>query len=297
MTAFRRKLGSTFKRLVLLDEAIFEQLKRGVSLPSETNPQAYLKNMVNAHVEKAGLDDTDKLAVQRAASVLQPQSSSTLGHPSGPPPELGETLTVSRCDTSATDDDAESQYEEAMAPIALTATTPKHGTLGHAASKRSTPKAGLFKPATFVPHNVSSTSTVLPQAFIRTKPGALPIVELPAQYKNKYAELHQQMESTGKFAVDHQGQISINGDVIVGSNYGVLIKSLFVQSKAGDLENIGRRRLAHALVDSGIPSTAVSVATVRSYMDLYRDKLKPPQGGKGVPPPGKRAKMLYLYKI
>ena len=283
MKILKKKHGSTFKRLVLLDESVFEQLKQSVPSTPASAARAYIKDQITGQLQSATLSDRDKLNMHRELRATLEQLDKPIVAESRVPQRIPEdtphpvphVVMPTQPGTSQDGDNGDdSEYEDAPAGEKAIA-------------------------------NVSSTSTVLPPPLATEKAKKLPNVELPVQYKRKYEVIDQLLEKSDAVHVDHAGQMTLNGELIEGSDYSKIIKSLFVKSNEGDHYTKGRSRLLCWLAAVGVPKDAVSVDTARDVMQRFLDSsaakttttTKPAkQGGKGFPP-GRRPKVLCMYKL
>ena len=64
-----KRVGSTFKRLVLVDEAVFELLKKGAAVTPGESARTYIQDQTSGYLEKANAHDSDKLAIYDALST------------------------------------------------------------------------------------------------------------------------------------------------------------------------------------------------------------------------------------
>ena len=65
MKVLKKKQGSTFKRLVLMDERVFEQLKQGTAPTPTSAARAYIQDRMTGQLQSTALSDRDKLNMHR----------------------------------------------------------------------------------------------------------------------------------------------------------------------------------------------------------------------------------------
>lgn len=269
---------------MLLDESVFEQLKHGTAADPASAARVYIKDQITGQLQSSSLSDRDKLSMHREMRAALEQ----LDRPVAPVVSAPERVAV---DTTA------QPVPHVVAP-ALPSTSQAEGTGDDSDSEHEDAPAAEKTIA-----NVSSTSTVLPPPLAPEKAKTLPNVQLPAQYRAKYEVLDKLLEQSGAVQVDHAGQMTLNGELIAGSDYSKIVRSLFVKSNEGDRYTKGRSRLLCWLAAAGVPTSAVSVDSARDVMQHWLDAAPgktasriPKQAGNGVPP-GRRPKVLCMYKL
>ena len=308
-----RKSGSTFKRLVLVDEAVFEQLKKGVAATPGEATRAYIQDQTTGYLEDANVHDSDKLAIYDAMKIQREQLDKAVAEnaararerkaatatSSNVPAIVGQPTVVGTAAPTSPhvaidmgeSDSSDDEFEEATGD----APGPSRGNAD--ATLRPTPTRAADR---------SLVSTVYPSPLTRTGPVPLPQVDVPSQYQKKYERLKIMLEDVNRFRVDNAGQVVIDGKTASGSNYPQIMKSFFVTSASGEVQNIGRTRMLVKMVDSGIPRSAISAAGAKAVMKKYelaKDARTPKGKGKSAAeqagsgkPPGKRPKLLYVYR-
>ena len=283
MKILKRKQGSTFRRLVLLDESVFEQLKQGTVTTPASAARAYIKDRMTGQLQSATLSDRDRVNMHREMRATLEQLDKPIAQPAQVPEHTAEevALPVQHGNPAMlpgtsqdADEDDDSEYMDAAAGEKTVA-------------------------------NLSSTSTVLPPPLAAPKAKKLPNVQVPAQYQRKYEAIDELLEQSGAVHVDHSGQLTLNNELIEGSDYSKIIKSFFVKSNEGERYTKGRSRLLCWLAAVGVPTSAVSVESAKDVMQRWLDTQVrdgatsskiPKQVGKGVPP-GRRPKVLCMYKL
>ena len=308
-----KRAGSTFKRLVLVDEAVFELLKKGAAATPGESARTYIQDQTSGYLEKANAHDSDKLAIydalrrqreqlDKAAAEIARKSrkrktadvafltapDSTIPHDVAPGSPHDVRIDIGESDTSSDD-----EFEDAE---------------GQNLPETSAGKSGMRQrttPAKLPDQSVASTEYASP--FLRTGPARLPDVEVPGQYQNKNARLKIMLEDSQRFRVDNTEQVIIDGKTVVGSNYPKIVRSFFVKSGSGEEQNVGRTRMLVKMVDAGIDRDAISTSGAKSIMMKYqaaKDKVSPPkakhgrdakQAGNGRPP-GRKPRLLYVYR-
>ena len=319
---FLRKSGSNFKRLVLVDEAVFEQLKKGAAVTPSEAARAYIQDQTTGYMEKSSVHDSDKLAVydamklqreqlDRAASEIARNArkrkaaaagTSAAGLPTTPAavPAGASADTTSHSphaeigvgETDASDE----EFEDADGG---------NGSQPGPSLGRATERLRVSPDKTT---NQSMVSAVYhSQPLIRRKgPVALPAVEVPTQYENKCDRLKIMLEDTQRFRVDNAGRVVIDGATVSGSDYSKIIRSFFVTSTAGETENVGRTRMLVKMVDAGVQQDDISAPGAKLIMQRYgvrkqvasakKKARKSPAEQSGNGPPGRKPKLLYVYR-
>ena len=225
--------GKTYRKLVLVDEDIYKQL---TSKNSAKHPDP---------VKGATLFDKSTATGRITKSENQEEQKLALYAASAEP-----------------------------APLAG-ATTEKAGT--------SVPKAGpadagegeeLVTEELLVPKpeddDVQSTSMrTKSKHFKNIKP--IPMQGLPQQYHKKYQSLYNKMLESRRFHVDDDGQLMIDKQLINGSNYEDLMRSLFVKSASTETLT-GRNRLL-AVLNQVITPEEISSSTAREGLKKPKQSL------------------------
>jgi len=135
---------------------------------------------------------------------------------------------------------------------------------------------------------------------------SLPNVRVPILHGPRLSALKTVLESSGTVSVDKLGRVYINRTLLDDkSNYFDLMRSLFVHSKK-DANLAGRARFLEHLHKLGV--SAKQVSTRSAKVQLQHLDLQPKQAGgktqrktlgkcsKGSCPPGKRPKVLLMYR-
>jgi len=140
-------------------------------------------------------------------------------------------------------------------------------------------------------------STGVPQAatFARV------VTDLPRQYHSKGTRLVEFFDAhPGRFSATAKGEMAIDGKPIPNSNFNDLVRHLFIHRKQAP---VGLDHFAAALRDLNVPRTIISnqkVIDILNQGELFHSPTGSPtitQTGKGSRfPPGKRPRILYLYK-
>jgi hypothetical protein len=127
----------------------------------------------------------------------------------------------------------------------------------------------------------------------------LPDVRVPITYGPKLATLKTILQSSSTVSVDGKGRVYIDRTLLDDkSNYFDLMRSLFVNPKK-DAKLAGRTRFLEHLHKLGVSAKHVSTRSAKAQ--LQQLLLQPKQVGgkrhtKGSRPPGKRPKVLLMYR-
>jgi hypothetical protein len=135
---------------------------------------------------------------------------------------------------------------------------------------------------------------------------SLPNVRVPILHGPRLSALKTVLETSGTVSVDKLDRVYINRTLLDDkSNYFDLMRSLFVYSKK-DANLAGRARFLEHLHKLGV--SAKQVSTRSTKIQLQHLDLQPKQIGgktqrkmlehttKGIRPPGKRPKVLLMYR-
>jgi hypothetical protein len=114
-----------------------------------------------------------------------------------------------------------------------------------------------------VPERIPAATAPLPPRVKRVPSLTL---EVPQQYKAKYSLLHDKIASSNEIFVDPTHRVIVFGNVIEGSNYWELVRSLFVKSNIGEAA-VGRDAFLNALARIGVQSGDVSVRSAKDVLD------------------------------
>ena len=272
----RNRAGS-YQRLVVMTEKEYEELRAAsLLLPSKkTGPgnllvEKYLDN--NAHPE---LSMSERLALFNQAVARE---------------EAGRQFTDGRVATST----MKPQYMDApntKPQLAEVPVTTQAEPTSSAADVRNDGAAGVEKEEVQEQDKPATT---------------LPSVRVPVVHGPKLAMLNEILQASGTVSVDKLGRVYIDRTLLdVKSNYFDLMRSLFVQSKK-DADLAGRARFLEHLHKLGVSAQQVFTRSAKSQLKHLASQRKqeggktqrktPEKHTKGMRPPGKRPKVLLMYR-
>jgi len=127
------------------------------------------------------------------------------------------------------------------------------------------------------------------------------VTNLPKQYRSKGTQLVEFFdEHPGRFSATSTGEMAIDGKPIPNSNFNDLIRHLYIGHQQTP---VGLEHFVSALRELNVPRTSISnrkVIDILNQGELFHSPTGSPtitQKGKGRGfPPGKRPRILYLYK-
>ncbi len=272
----RNRAGS-YQRLVVMTEKEYEELRAAsLLLPSKkTGPgnllvEKYLDN--NAHPE---LSMSERLALFNQAVARE---------------EAGRQFTDGRVATST----MKPQYMDAPTTkpqLAEVPVTTQAEPTSSAADVRNDGAAGVEEKEVQEQDKPATT---------------LPSVRVPVLHGPKLAMLNEILQASGTVSVDKLGRVYIDRTLLdVKSNYFDLMRSLFVQSKK-DADLAGRARFLEHLHKLGVSAQQVFTRSAKSQLKHLASQRKqeggktqrktPEKHTKDMRPPGKRPKVLLMYR-
>lgn len=127
----------------------------------------------------------------------------------------------------------------------------------------------------------------------------LPDVRIQVVHGLKMAALKTILEKSGTVSVDKDGRVYINNNLLdVKSNYFDLMRSLFVHSKKAE-KLAGRKGFFEHLNKLGISEKQVVTRSAKLQLQQLKSQtggIMPSRTTEGCGPPGKRPKVLLMYR-
>ena len=290
MKVFRRKVGSTFKRMVLVDESLFKQMKAALT-PALTPAQVLRKRLEDqalASLTAKGTDTKDKLAMYHTLRARLGQLGVADPPRTGPPDkhdEPDQNVDVHHGIEDKSPDGQEDALDE-------------YGDDDDAPAFEDAAETLEAKPAP-----VASQPVLVTKVDEKPKPDVA-TSSIPSQYAAKYRALKKLLDRSHEFEVDDHGRVVISSETVPGSNFEKIMRSFFVRSNEGEHDNPGRREVLKKMAELHIPDSFVSVSSAKTLMHRGTPHSTPKkQGGKGHEaasahyPPGHRPKLLYMYRV
>jgi predicted RNA-binding protein YlxR (DUF448 family) len=300
MKVFKRKVGTTFKRMVLIDETLFRQM-RVAATPALTPAQALRKRLEQqalASLKARKIDTKDKLAIYhtikaRLGQLGAPEPAGTVA-PVGHHEPVDQNVSLGHeTDDEVTDDGQEGLLDEDDAPDFEDAPETFQ-------SKAVLPTAVL---PTAVASDASHSLLTKQESKPEMKVFGLPDTDIPSQFTSKYLALKKLLDQSRQFQTDQLGRVVIGGKTIPDSNFQKIMRSFYVRSNEGEYENAGRREVLKKMAELKMSESMISVASAKAIMQRGTPASTPTQSGKGYRsasihhPPGHRPKLLYMYKV
>jgi hypothetical protein len=270
-----RKRAGSFRRLVVMHEKEYDDLRKTAALKSEHSGRQLVEKYLGPEAQP-GLSASERLSLFNQAAARE---------------EAGHLISDGRYVTTST---------------TKTATTNKEGDL-QAAAKQDTQQAqaqaAIVGDETLDDQaKVNKEEEEPTQAFADAN--VLPDANVPGQYETRLSALKTVLEASNTVSVDKQGRVYVDHNLLDDkSNYNKLMRSLFVQSTEGD--NLpGRVRFLQHLHKLGISEKQVSARTAKTLLHQLRLQQQLGEGRKRAPykfvrvnpPPGKQPKVLRMYQ-